>query len=53
MNVLDETGGDTHTTSLVIALNRAMRQGRVVRGTKAVFLAVGSGVTVGCALYDF
>ena len=53
LSALDETGGDTHTTSLIIALSTAMRLGRAARGTKAVFLAVGSGVTVGCALYGF
>jgi 3-oxoacyl-[acyl-carrier-protein] synthase III len=53
LNALDETGGDTHTTSLIMALNAAMRIGRAARGTKAAFLAVGSGVTVGCALYGF
>lgn len=53
VNVLDETGGDTHTTSLFIALKTAMRLGRAAMGTKAVFLAVGSGVTAGCALYNF
>lgn len=53
VNVLDETGGDTHTTSPFIALKTALRLGRAVRGTKAVFLAVGSGVTAGCALYNF
>jgi 3-oxoacyl-[acyl-carrier-protein] synthase III len=53
VNVMDETGGDTHTTSLFIALKAAIRRGRAARGTKAAFLAVGSGVTVGCALYNF
>jgi 3-oxoacyl-[acyl-carrier-protein] synthase III len=53
VNVMDETGGDTHTTSLIIALEAAIRRGLAPRGTKAALLAVGSGVTVGCALYNF
>ncbi len=53
VNVLDETGGDTHTSSIIIAMNTAVSRGLAAPGTRAVLLAVGSGITVGCALYIF
>ncbi|MFC1628121.1 3-oxoacyl-ACP synthase III family protein [Gemmatimonadota bacterium] len=45
--------GDTLTTSPVLALDHAQKQGRVEPGTRIAFLTVGSGITVGAAIYDF
>lgn len=53
VNVLKETGGDTHTSSIIVAMNSAVSRGLATSGTRTVFLAVGSGITVGCALYVF
>ncbi len=44
---------DTHSTSLFLALDRLLTEAPPKPGTKAVFLAFGSGVTVGAAVYRF
>ena len=44
---------DTHSTSLFLALDRLLAIQRPSPGTRAVFLAVGSGITVGAAVYRF
>lgn len=45
--------GDTLSTSPILALHHAQQQGRIEQGTRVAFLAVGSGITVGAAIYDF
>jgi len=45
--------GDTLTTSPILALHKAREENRIGPGTKAVFLAAGSGITIGMASYDF
>ncbi len=45
--------GDTLSTSPILTLHYAQQQGRVEPGTRVAFLAVGSGITVGAAIYDF
>ena len=51
--VVDYTSSlpDTHSTSLFLALDRLLTEAPPRPGTKAVFLAFGSGITVGGALY--
>jgi 3-oxoacyl-[acyl-carrier-protein] synthase-3 len=44
---------DTHSTSLFLALDRLLTEAPPKPGTKAVFLAFGSGITVGAAVYRF
>jgi 3-oxoacyl-[acyl-carrier-protein] synthase-3 len=44
---------DTHSTSLFLALDRLLAEAPPKPGTKAVFLAFGSGITVGAAVYRF
>jgi 3-oxoacyl-[acyl-carrier-protein] synthase-3 len=53
--VLDLTAtlADTHSTSVLLALHRAVEAGRLPRGSKALLLAFGSGVTVAAATYRF
>ena len=53
VNVYREIGGDTHTSSIILALDAARARGLAAPGRKGVLLAVGSGITVGCALYYF
>ncbi len=45
--------GDTLTTSPILALHYAREAGLIEAGTRAVFLTVGSGITIGMASYDF
>ena len=53
--VLDLTAelGDTLTTSVFLALERALAAGRLGEGKRALLLAFGSGVTVAAANYCF
>jgi 3-oxoacyl-[acyl-carrier-protein] synthase III len=44
---------DTHSTSLFLALDRLLAEAPPKPGTKAVFLAFGSGTTAGAAVYRF
>jgi len=44
---------DTHSTSFVLALQRALADRRPQPGQKALLLAYGSGLTVGAATYRF
>lgn len=44
---------DTHTTSFLLALQHIMAKTDLTRGKKVLFLACGSGVTVGAATYHF
>jgi 3-oxoacyl-[acyl-carrier-protein] synthase-3 len=44
---------DTHSTSLFLALDRLLAEAPPRPGTKAVFLAFGSGITAGAAVYRF
>jgi 3-oxoacyl-[acyl-carrier-protein] synthase-3 len=44
---------DTLTTSFILALKHAIDQSPAGVGNKAVFLAFGSGITVGSAIYYF
>jgi 3-oxoacyl-[acyl-carrier-protein] synthase-3 len=48
---ISNTHGDTLTTSPFLAYAHAKEQGLVERGATIVFLAVGSGVTVGAGAY--
>lgn len=50
---LSATLADTHSTSFLLALERAQAAGRLPRGTRALLLTFGSGVTVGAATYRF
>jgi len=43
--------GDTLTTSWMLALSHARLEGRLQEGNKAIFLAFGSGITIGAAAY--
>ena len=53
--VFDISGrlADTLSTSVVLALDAAMQQGRTPPGTRALLLAFGSGLTVSAATYRF
>jgi 3-oxoacyl-[acyl-carrier-protein] synthase III len=53
--VVDYTSNlpDTHSTSLFLALDRLLTEAPPKPGTTAVFLAFGSGITVGAAVYRF
>jgi 3-oxoacyl-[acyl-carrier-protein] synthase-3 len=42
---------DTHSTSMVLALEEVLRQRSPAAGSKLLLLAVGSGVTLGAAVY--
>jgi len=44
---------DTHSTSLFLAVDRLLAHAPPKSGTRALFLAFGSGVTVGAAVYRF
>jgi 3-oxoacyl-[acyl-carrier-protein] synthase-3 len=44
---------DTHSTSFLLALQHTMTTAHLVPGKKVLFLACGSGVTVGAASYHF
>jgi 3-oxoacyl-[acyl-carrier-protein] synthase-3 len=44
---------DTISTSLFLALHRALATRQPARGEKALLLACGSGVTVAAAIYHF
>lgn len=50
---LSATLPDTHSTSFLLALQYAMSVQHLTPGKKALFLACGSGVTVGAATYHF
>jgi 3-oxoacyl-[acyl-carrier-protein] synthase-3 len=50
---LSATLADTHSTSVILALHRAVASGRLGPGKTALLLACGSGVTVGAAIYRF
>ena len=50
---LTDRFADPHSPAPLLALDEAMRQGRTKPGTKALFVTVGSGLTVGAALYAF
>lgn len=50
---LSATLADTHSTSVLLALERARAAGRLPRGARALLLGFGSGVTVGAATYRF
>jgi len=50
---LSATLPDTHSTSVVLSLHRAVASGRLGPGKTALLLAFGSGVTVGAATYRF
>jgi 3-oxoacyl-[acyl-carrier-protein] synthase-3 len=45
--------GDTMTTSPILTLHHARQAGLIEAGTRAVIVAVGSGITIGMASYDF
>lgn len=45
--------GDTRTTSPILALERALRDGRAKPGTRAAIVTVGSGITIGGAIHHF
>ncbi|MBQ4334356.1 MAG: hypothetical protein IJC63_03210 [Myxococcaceae bacterium] len=53
--VVNLTGrfADPHSPAPLLALDEATRQGRTGTGTRALFVTVGSGLTVGAALYAF
>ena len=53
--VVNLTGrfADPHSPAPLLALDEATRQGRTGAGTRALFVTVGSGLTVGAALYAF
>ncbi len=44
---------DLFTSSLPYTIRFAQEQGLAEKGTKALLIAVGSGIQVGCAVYDF
>lgn len=44
---------DTHSTSLFLALHRALERQQLPAGSHSLLLAVGSGVTAGAAIYHF
>jgi 3-oxoacyl-[acyl-carrier-protein] synthase III len=44
---------DTHSTSFMLALHHSMNSALLTPGKKVLFLACGSGVTVGVATYHF
>lgn len=50
---LSATLPDTHSTSVVLALQQAVATGRLGPGKTALLLACCSGVTVGAATYSF
>lgn len=50
---LSATLPDTHSTSFLLALQHTMSSLLLTTGKKALFLACGSGVTVGAATYHF
>ena len=45
--------GDTLSTSPMLALDRAVRQGLTPPGARAAILAIGAGVTIGGAIHTF
>jgi 3-oxoacyl-[acyl-carrier-protein] synthase-3 len=51
--ILDLTGrlADTLSTSVFLALDEALRSGRLATGMRALLVACGSGITVGAATY--
>jgi 3-oxoacyl-[acyl-carrier-protein] synthase-3 len=51
LNVLDTTKGDTHTTSVFIGLDHAIKTGIIKPKQNIVLLSVGAGITVGGAVY--
>lgn len=53
VNILPLIQDDTLTTSPFIAFDNAVKNGLLNTGSKVVFLTVGSGITVGTALYNF
>lgn len=50
---LTDRFADPHSTAPLLALHEAERLGRTGRGTRALFVTVGAGLTVGAALYAF
>jgi 3-oxoacyl-[acyl-carrier-protein] synthase-3 len=50
---LSATLPDTHSTSFLLALQHTMKEALLTSGKKVLFLACGSGVTVGAASYQF
>ena len=52
VNVFDRYG-DTLTTSPFLALQHIREQGLIEPDQKVAFLTVGSGITVGAAIYDY
>ncbi len=53
INILDVIKDDTLTTSPFIAFEHAVSNNLISPASKVVFLTVGSGVTVGAALYNY
>ena len=52
VNVFDRFG-DTLTTSPILALQHAKEQGLIEPDQKVALLTVGSGITIGAAIYDY
>jgi hypothetical protein len=47
----DLPGGDLFTSSLAHVFGQARKAGRLPAGKTALFVEVGSGIQVACALY--
>lgn len=53
VDVTDQLGGDTLTTSPFLAMDIYADQGHLQPGMRCVFLTVGSGITVAGAVYNY
>jgi 3-oxoacyl-[acyl-carrier-protein] synthase-3 len=51
LNVLDTIKGDTHTTSVFIGFDRAIKTDIIKPKQKIVLMSVGAGITVGGTVY--
>ncbi len=51
LDITNKLGGDTLTTSVLMAFNYAMKKNKVASGHKVIFLTLGSGITAGGAVY--
>jgi len=51
MALVDERASRVHTAGPVVALEAAMRSGRFASARHVLFVAMGSGLTIGLALY--
>jgi 3-oxoacyl-[acyl-carrier-protein] synthase III len=51
VNILDTAKGDTHTTSMFLSFDHALKNNILKPGQKVLMLSVGAGITVGGTVY--